>query len=555
MSLLSTVRKWPARWRARNERAAARRQPGRGPRGLPASRLQYTPLGLTRTPVCALSSVSETYDEFATTRSRGRSIRGDGSADAVLRYELDDLRDRSRYLDLYNPIYQAMIDRVCDVILGGSGLTLQARTGNPAVNARLESLWRLHRRRPEIRGLDDHVGHQRLLLRHLFVDGDVGEIKDRATGTVQIIEADRIASHSTRAENQRRIERGIELDGPGRPQAFYIAPYDDFGLVRSGQAARVEAENFIFLAHRRRSSQTRGVPVQQANFAMFDRIEDICDSEAIAWQLLSRIAVAIEKEQAGNLEQATSVLKANRQGDEIAQRIQEIGSGLIFWGRPGESVKGIDHNIPGRNFGESLKMFMRLLGLPFGFSLEFTLLIWSDTNYSSGRASKLQVERSCKPWCNQLADALTNEYAWQIQRWVNARQIVKRGDLFEHTWFAEPYPFLDPVKEEQARVLRFECGTTSASIEAKAVGHELEDLAVTQEQDADLLALAAERHNVRHPTQPVVARRGGLTFVADLAKQWTANGADEKTEEDETQKRKERDVEEEEEEETAEARA
>lgn len=466
----------------------------------PTQRITYTPLG----PVLTPWGVRAGYQSAETVRRSGRTLAVSGSADSHVRYDLETMRAESQRFDRDNGIYQGMITRVIDVILG-EGMTLQARTTGRAANQKLEGLWRQFWESPEVRGMDDGATLERLLLRHYFVDGDHGLIKDPRSGLVQAIESAEIATPLTQSPGGNRIENGVELNHLDRPLAYYISKFDEWGMVSTRPAQRIAAKDFIFLANRNRISQTRGTPLQQGNFAMFHRIHDVCDSEAVAWQMLSRIAVAIIRKDAAAIAQEGSTLDEDASDQALARRYHDIGEALIFHGEPGEDIKGIERNIPGAHFTDSIKMFMRLLGLPFGFSLEFVLLIWSDTNYSSGRASIKQVERAVKPWLKMMRRVLGDIYAWKVNQWVRAGLVRGRRDILAHAFHAPPYPFLDPEKEAKAQGQRYDTGVTSPTREAKLEGVDDDELVVEQERDIEKRLAAAQRLNEKYPGAGITA--------------------------------------------------
>jgi lambda family phage portal protein len=440
------------------------------------------------------------YKTASTLRGSGRTMAGGGSADLHLRYDLADLRSESQAFDRDNNIYHALINRAVDCILG-TGFEFQARTKSARVNETLAGLWREFWADPEVRGMDDGQAVEHMAFRHLLVDGDNGTILDDESGRIQLIESERIDSTKRKADSGNLIEMGVELDKVGRPVAFHVRDYSDHGRLQS-KTERIEVDRFIFCAHRDRITQTRGVPAMQSNFAQFHRINDVCDSEAIAWQLLSRFAVAINRKDAAELADAASTADENKTaGEDMTTRYTEIENAVMFHGEPGETIQGIDRNIPGANFSESLTMYLRLLGLPLGFPLELVLLDWSKTNYSSARASIKQAERMFKRWQRFLKRSWYGPiYRWKVERWIQQKKIQPRRDIYAHEWHAPAYPFVDPAKEEQARLLRYRSGVTSPERESAEAGFDFADLVSEQVRNLETAAAALEQFNENHPT-------------------------------------------------------
>lgn len=436
----------------------------------------------------------------------GISCAVSGSADYHARDYMEKIRAESRRFYRDNGIYKASINRIIDCILG-DGAALQVKVKGKRLRQLLQDRWRRHwvDGKPEVRGMEHGPAVERMALTHLFLDGDVGAKKIRRgpkSGKIQLVEADQIGTWQTRNQKtEATIEQGIELDYEGAPLGYWVSAYDENGLASPAKARRISAQNFLFLSSRELASQTRGLPIQQVNFPMFHRLNDVCDSEAIAWQLLSRFAVIVNRADAAALGEETSKPYESPSDQDMAKRYHDVGDAVMFHANPGEEVRGVERNIPGMNFVESVKMFMRLLGLPFGLSLEFMLLIWTDTNYSSGRASKIQVERACGQWVRKLFDNfLTPIWLWSVRRGITDGEIpAGHADIFDHEFHVPPYAMLDEQKDEQARALRYENGSTSASRESKREGKDLASLLAEQEADLDAIGTMVDRLNGKYP--------------------------------------------------------
>lgn len=384
------------------------------------------------------------YRAAAEARASGRVLASGGSGDYHLRWDYQTLRRQSQEFDRDNGLYHGLINRALDNIIG-SGFRLQARTDNAKTNATIERLWAEERDGLEIRGLDDFHGIERLGLRHLLVDGDVGAIK-LEDGRIQIVEAERITDGSSPGS------LGIELNEVGVPTAFLVADYDQWGQIR-GKSRTIGADAFIFMAHRQRISQTRGIPAQVCNFPMFHRINDVLDSEAIAWQILSRIAIIINQRDAARIGQLQTTEDQSASEADLATRYQDIGDALIFRGEPNEEVRGVEHNIPGQNFAQNITMYLRLLGLPLGFPLELVLLDWSQTTYSSARAALEQAYRMFAVWQGLLRRAWHGPiYRHWIASKVATGRLPARPDIARHEWLVPPFPWIDPKAEAESKL-------------------------------------------------------------------------------------------------------
>lgn len=442
--------------------------------------------------------------EEARSGADGRRPAQGGSGDSHLRYDRETLVKESQRFDRDNGLYQGVINRAVDNIVG-SGFTLQVKTPDKTLNQQVEGLWKEFWESPEIRGMDSGYDCERKTLRHLFVDGDVGAIKT-TLGLFQLIESEQIASGRNGRINQyQQIEQGVYLNRYGRPLAFDVCEYDSSGYVQKGLARRIDASDFIFLANRPRISQTRGTPLMTSNFSMFHRINDICDSEAIAWQLLARFALMISREDGpGKAFDESAPDTGKNAPEKLPARIQEFDAATIFQARKGEKLAAIARELPGANFPESITMFIRLLGLPIGFPLELILLDWSKTNYSSARAALEQAFRMFTTWQKRLIAGFHSPiFRWKVQQWIADRKLPASMDLVKHQWLTPAFPWIDQLKEAMAWGERMDRGLTTQTAACKSVNIDRDEWLIERAAEIAEAIEAADKLNKQYPSANV----------------------------------------------------
>ena len=372
-------------------------------------------------------------------------------------YSHDD-RDRksliaqSRDFMRNNAIYQGMIDRAVSYIIG-NGFELQVNSGSPNVDKKIEGLWRDWLKRPEIRNVLSGSEVAEMVCREVMVAGDTAVLLTNKA-LIQLFEAEQIAGKTAK-------NNGIEKDKYGRPKIFNLAPWKS-NWVDSNNAAKVDAKNVLYIANAKRPSQIRGVPAAQAAFPMLHRINDVCDSEAIAMQLLARIAVSITRENAAEEAYKQSREDPNKtteatEGD-LATRLTELDYALLFHGEPGDDIKGIERNIPGKNFGESVRMFLRILGLPLGMPLELILLDWTKSNYSQSRAVLQQAFQMFQRWQAKMVDFFYGPlFEWRLAAWQE-QELIGKSKKIKYDWIKQTFPWIDQLKEAQAYSTQVERG-------------------------------------------------------------------------------------------------
>jgi lambda family phage portal protein len=475
------------------------------------------------------------YRAASVARRAGRTLPTGGSGDYHARTDADLLRNLAQEMDRDNAIYSGILNRAADNILG-DGFKLQARTGSKKLNQKIEAWWAEEfAPNPEVRGLDAWADLEFKSLIHTMSDGDVAFIKTNQA-QLQAIEAERIVSQRT--TKGARTERGVELDRLGKPLAYWIADYDTNGYVQTNTASRYAAENVIFLAYRRRFSSTRGVPLMVPAFPMIHRLNDTCDSEAIAWQLLAKFAFTCYRDQGPRraYEESDENDDGKDQPPSMDVRVQDVDEGTIFHaGSKDHKLEAIRRELPGANFPDAVRAFLRLVGLPVGMPLELILLDWSQTNYSSARAALEQAYRNFMRWQAFLKRSLHRPaYVWRLGLLVQSGYFTAaesaRSDFFRHEWIAPKFPWLDVLKEAKAWGEALDRGFTTLADVLATRGMDLEETMDRRAAEFGMAIEKANRINQQYPEAQVDWRE-----LAGLSKQKEPApiASDEKTDDDE----------------------
>jgi capsid protein len=428
-------------------------------RGSLPSRISYTPFGQQKLEISARSGSG--YPS-ANTTWEGRSYVG-ASGDYHNGYDREQLINQHRAFERENLIYKGMIERAISYIIG-TGFTLDLRTASPKYNAKAESLWKQWiGGSPEIRGVIEGDEFMAMVCSEMFA-GDPAIIKLKS-GYVQLIEPEQIGSLG----RAYTTTDGLEFSAAtGRLERINICPYVN-GVADKSKAAPYDINDVIFITHPSRPSQSRTVPPAQACFPMLHRINDMCDSEAIAAQLLSRLAASVTGE--GLAQKATDEAEM----DDLGFGIKELDYATIFYGDEGMEIKGIERNIPGKNFESGLRMFLRLLGLPLGLPLEIILLDWTQSNYSQSRAVLDQAYKTFLRYQARLVKVYRQLFEWKVRQWTAAGLLQKRDDYTSSYWIVPAFPWIDQLKEAQACKVKIENGFGTYSEMLKSRGLDLDD--------------------------------------------------------------------------------
>ena len=392
-------------------------------------------------------------------------------------YDRDVIVQQSRDFCKNNPIYSGIINSAVNYTVG-LGHKLQILSDDKAVSDKIESLFNEFWKKPEVSQLRTGAEVEQTVMRELYTCGDTGAIKIKG-GLVQLIESEQIAG-GTKKEG---FDDGILTDARGAVSSFSVCSYKN-GYIQKRSGRTVAAQNMIYLANLKRPSDYRGLPPCQEAFPMLHRINDVCDAEAIAWQTLARFVLVIQQESSqDNGFSVSETDTENSDASPITDRITDLGYALMVNGKPGEDVTGIDRNIPGKDFPETIRTFLRLMGLPLGMPLEILFLDWTKSNYSQSRAVLEHAKRVFDTWQKKLQDSFLNVVLeWKVRQW-QAEGLLPRDLSYKPTWIGPSFPWLDPLKEAMANSERLERSQTTLHKVNKESGIEYDDYMQTREEE------------------------------------------------------------------------
>ena len=372
------------------------------------------------------------------------------SGEAFQQYERSTLLSYARHFARNNSVCLGIIKRAANYVVG-TGFSVQARTPDPAWNKQAEALWKGWAKSPDISGARTLLDLQIALCRELLQTGECWVLKTN-TGRVQVLEAEQIAG-GTLADN------GIVRDAAGFITDIKVRTWNDKG--QANPPIVVPVKSVAFSIDTDRPSCERGVPPLQSIFPMLHRLNDILDSEALSWQMLARMAVAITSDAEQNPDSRID----GDIGDDWnpLDQIVEGDYATIFRGRPGDEIKAIDRNLPGKDFPQSVRMMLRLCGVPLGMPLEFILLDWTGGNYTQGRAVMEQAYAQFQTWQAHLKKVMSSIYLWKIENWMRLGMLPRVDYWAAHEQFTPSWPWLDQLKEIQAATESVESGLATHS--------------------------------------------------------------------------------------------
>lgn len=398
------------------------------------------------------------------------------SGDQAMAFDRRTMIEMSRHFYRNNPIYQGIIDRAASAIVG-EGFNLNMLSANTAYNEKVEALWKDWWERPEIRGLNTGRVVTRMVCTEILLGGGTILLKLDG-GLLQQIEIEQCCGKNYASD-------GITKNEVGKPTKFRICAYGASGQVDQKTGREVNAEDVLFIANRDRPSSTHGAPALQSTFGNLHRINDVCDSVAIAWQAQSRF-VLINKRDPTAQSYGENTADSGAPAGSLAPWVTNLGTAIIFNAALNETLEAIEHKIPGQNFPESLRMFLRLLGLPLGMPLEWILLDWTQSNFSQSKAVNSQAYRTKFADLQGLieGDYYRKLLPWKVAQWIKEGKLPDRPkDGLKHEWGKTTPPWLNELEEAKAQGEKMDRTFTTHSAVCKGLQTEREDVCNAREAE------------------------------------------------------------------------
>lgn len=375
-------------------------------------------------------------------------------------------RDMDRNDDLIGQgINRAVTNTIQD------GMTLDVDTGDKALDADLQARWEAWSTDPRLCDVACRKTFhkmEKLALRHVFVDGDVFALPTDE-GAIELVEAHRVRTPS---RTQRNVVHGVLLDGRRKPLQYWMTredvdPLRTLSLVRDIQAYEAwDGEGFWNVFHvlnEQRVSQTRGVTALAPVFTTAEKFHDINFAKLVQSQVASCFAL-LRTLPAGeeSFDMATlGSQETETRTDGTARLIEQIGPGMEWVGEPGEQLQGFSPNVPNQEFFPHVKLMLTLIAVNLGLPLQVFLLDPSETNFSGWRGAIDQARLGWKENQKNLIERFHRPaYVWKVRQWMSEDRAIARASatagitIFGHAWKAPSWPYIEPLKDASAHLLR-----------------------------------------------------------------------------------------------------
>lgn len=431
------------------------------------------------------------------------------TADTALRNDRRYLVDRTYERSRNDPIFGGMLRRMLDCVIGtgiryesdldASSLGLsedQAREFESNINFQ----WGLWGRECDYSGNESRSMNiyemQRAILRSEMVSGEnfilpryVNRPWANYNLCIQAIEPERVSTpplsgissgltywEDVKLANGNKIRDGIELDKTGAIAAIHVCdeyPANSLSLTgdpkkwrRIPTYNRLGLVNFWHVFPFFRLGATRGEPAFAACLSGLRQIGDYLSFELTRAEMAAMFGLILTSDDhyGDGLDISDTTRKKGNEDEQDFEQV-ELFPGMVYRAPKGFAAQTVNPNIPGDNFDSFVERVVTFLGGPVGLVREIVTGSFDKSNFSNTRAALQLMERGSEAVRSRIIGKYMDPiYRRFLNEAVLRRKLVlpgwenpeKRELWCGRTAFAPPWPWPEPIKDEQAAALRLE---------------------------------------------------------------------------------------------------
>lgn len=391
--------------------------------------------------------ISRGYSSAETNRLNAHRRPKNQSADQELAgpFGADQLRAWARMLVRDNAWAWGVVDTIVSSVVGkGIGVqsAYESDDGDDVenINERRDAIFQEWCETCDLNGQYTFAEMQAIIQREIVEAGEVlvhlvnvpksfNGVYRSVPLALELIEADRLAADKdtwqlSRAMN-RRIVRGVELNEFGKPEAYWVYPdHPSSPHTLRQEPVRIEAQNVLHLFRRERVGQNRGVtwfaPVVGWLRDLGIYVENEMQSSAVA--ACFTVAIKTASSSGGGLTPSTDQETTDTRGNQY----EYVEPGIIMRLGAGEDIQSANPARPNSASDTWIRLMLRGIAVGTGLSYETVARDYSQTTYSSNRASQLEDRRRFRRW----QDYLIRHFCQPVwDRFCSAAALVDRPEF------------------------------------------------------------------------------------------------------------------------------
>lgn len=389
------------------------------------------------------------------------------SGEITDRYSRDNVRARSRDLERNSDIMNSVVGAYKRNVVGG-GYHVQAKTGNPELNDKIEKAWKkwCKKKNCDVTGTQNFNQIIRMAVERKKIDGGILFIK-RYTREgflpfqLQIFEVDELdISTMVPKKKGNKVVGGIEYNRYNKPVGYFIKQYSVDGYDNI-DTVYVEAKDVIFYFTKKRPSQLREISDMTPTLPRIRDVNEFMVAVSVKERIAACLSVFIKR-----VNQTPGMIgrSAEQKGAVENYDGKMITPGMIKQLNAGDSIDVVNPSGQGEDATSFTKLQQRLIGAGQGISYEATSRDMSESNYSSARQGLIEDNMTYKEDKEMIMEILDEIYETFLISAVLAGILEipsfweKKEEYMEHEWTQEPKPWIDPKKESEANMTALKTG-------------------------------------------------------------------------------------------------
>lgn len=419
------------------------------------------------------------YDLAQQNRLMADFIASNKTFDEELRAApLPRLRDRSRDLARNDHNAVKYLSLLVKNVLGSDGIKLQSKVPmqrgtnpNKAANDAIEAAWLDWGKKKNctITTKLTWIQVQHLILRNVAVDGEVFIRKLRRPNnphlfSLQFIDPDQVDFFfNAFLANGNRVIMGVELNPDGAPVAYHVynTPSGDSAGPQPRQRLRIDASEIEHIYHPKSPFQTRGVPWMVAAAYQMHMLKGYEEAELVAARVAACQMGVIQKTEDPNAQYTGKGQPG--QTDETGIQPYEAQGGMFLGLAQGETMTMFKPEHPVSAFDAFNKACVRSIAAALDVAYMSLSGDLESANYSSARVGLLDERdtyKTLQTWMiESLCEPIYDEWLkWSFLSYLRGKPVQVAVFDYPPCWHPRSFPWVDPVKDVQARLLGIGAG-------------------------------------------------------------------------------------------------
>ncbi len=406
----------------------------------------------------AYEEMQRNYDAGTFDRQNRNWWAHNDSAEQTDRDYRDTVRARSRDLERNSDLMNAQIHPWIRNVVG-KGFELEAMSGNPDFDNRIEKLWRKWCKKDncDITGTQSFWEMARMAVRRKRVDGGILFIKCYTESGVvpfklQAAEVDEL--DTTRLVPNyagNKVVGGIEYNSYNFAVGYWIREYDIQGYLRA-DSRFIERKNIIFYFSKNRPSQIREMPEMAATVGRIKEVNGYIEAATVKERMAACLSLIIK-----NTLPAPQIGRTVTGGKPKDYNQLKLSPGMVTQLNQGDDVAVVNPGTSATNGNDFIKTMSRIISAGQGVSYEATSRDLTQANYSSARQATIEDEETFIPEQQKLKDEFLDEAYETFVISAVLSGAVECPDFWEnkdeyltHEWNRKPKKWIDPIKEANA---------------------------------------------------------------------------------------------------------